>query len=109
MTRAQRGLGLAVVVAFTAAVASCRSGTEEDPVDAAAKPAGEANAVGNRAERAALFDSIYHKTLARESFAPIKNRRLDIDIDPADVVLEHFISVAAMVGYLGGRAAVAVS
>ena len=35
--------------------------------------------------------------------------RLDIDLDPADVVLEHFISIAAMVGYLGGRAAVAVS
>ncbi|MEM9037199.1 MAG: acyl carrier protein [Actinomycetota bacterium] len=35
--------------------------------------------------------------------------RLDIDIDPADVVLENFISVAAMVGYLGGRAAVVAS
>lgn len=29
--------------------------------------------------------------------------RLGISIDPADVVLEHFISVEAMAGYLRGR------
>jgi acyl carrier protein len=30
-------------------------------------------------------------------------RRLDIQIDPADVVIEHFESVDAMVGYLRER------
>lgn len=30
-------------------------------------------------------------------------RRLDIAIDPNDVVIEHFESVDAMVGYLRGR------
>lgn len=29
--------------------------------------------------------------------------RLGIEIDPGDVVIEHFISVAAMVDYLRGR------
>ncbi len=29
--------------------------------------------------------------------------RLGITIDPGDVVLEHFVSVDAMVAYLGGR------
>lgn len=30
-------------------------------------------------------------------------RRLDIEIDPADVVIEHFTSVSAIVGYLAAR------
>ena len=35
--------------------------------------------------------------------------RMDIEIDPADVILEHFISVEAMVAYLGRREALAAS
>ncbi len=35
--------------------------------------------------------------------------RLGIEIDPADVILEHFISVEAMVAYLGRREALAAS
>ena len=30
-------------------------------------------------------------------------QRLDIDIDPNDVVIEHFESVDAIIGYLRGR------
>ncbi len=30
-------------------------------------------------------------------------QRLDIRIDPADVVIEHFVSVAAIIGYLDCR------
>jgi acyl carrier protein len=33
---------------------------------------------------------------------------LDIEIDPGDVVIEHFVSVAAMVDYLRGRGDCAV-
>ncbi|MEO1064381.1 MAG: acyl carrier protein [Actinomycetota bacterium] len=35
--------------------------------------------------------------------------RMGIEIDPADVILEHFISVEAMVAYLGRREALAAS
>lgn len=35
--------------------------------------------------------------------------RLEIEIDPADVILEHFISVEAMVAYLGRREVPAAS
>jgi acyl carrier protein len=35
--------------------------------------------------------------------------RLSIEIDPSDVVLEHFISVDAMIDYLRGRGDVDVS
>ena len=35
--------------------------------------------------------------------------RMEIEIDPADVILEHFISVEAMVAYLGRREVLAAS
>ncbi|MEM8902622.1 MAG: acyl carrier protein [Actinomycetota bacterium] len=35
--------------------------------------------------------------------------QLAIEIDPADVILEHFISVEAMVAYVGRREALAAS
>ena len=35
--------------------------------------------------------------------------QLALEIDPADVILEHFISVEAMVAYVGRREALAAS
>ncbi len=36
---------------------------------------------GTRADRAALFDNLLEKTMARESFSAIKNERLGLDVE----------------------------
>ncbi len=68
-----------LAVVFIVALAGCSSAPALQTPGKQTAPPGP----GTPEDRAALFDELMEKTMAREAFSPIKNERLGLDIEAA--------------------------